>query len=59
MLASDLHDGSPIDRVFFFLLIVAAIYILWQRQFSWSLLFQNNVWSYSLPLLLSGQYPLV
>ncbi len=41
--ANALEDGSPIDRIVFFILIAAALYVLWKRQISWSLLFQNNV----------------
>ena len=40
---NSIEDGSPIDRIIFFLLIAASVYILRKRQLSWSLLFQNNV----------------
>jgi hypothetical protein len=38
-----LEEGSPLDRIVFFILISAALYVLWKRRISWSLLFQNNV----------------
>jgi O-antigen ligase len=38
-----LEDGSPVDRIVFFILIAAALYVLWKRQIPWSLLLHNNV----------------
>jgi hypothetical protein len=38
-----IEDGSPIDRIVFFLLLATAVYILRKRHISWSLLFQNNI----------------
>ena len=40
---NSIEDGSPIDRIVFFLLLAAAVYILRKRRISWSLLFQNNI----------------
>src|SRR5262245_49450497 len=37
------EDGSPIDRIVFLFLIASALYVVWKRQLSWPLLFQNNV----------------
>jgi hypothetical protein len=41
--ATVLEEGSPLDRIVFFILIAAAFYVLWKRRISWSLLFQKNV----------------
>src|SRR5262249_58169573 len=42
--AQTLEDGSPFDRIVFFSLIATALYLLWKRQISWSLLLRNNLW---------------
>src|SRR5215510_3111389 len=34
--ANDYQDGSPIDRMIFFLLLAAALYVLWKRHISWA-----------------------
>src|SRR6187551_3789283 len=38
-----IEDGSPLDRAFFFLLIIAGIIVLAKRRISWSQVFQNNM----------------
>jgi|RhiMetdeSRZDD1v2_1073273.scaffolds.fasta_scaffold90000_3 exopolysaccharide production protein ExoQ len=42
--ANDYQDGSPIDRMVFFLLLAAALYVLWKRHISWAQVLRNNVW---------------
>ena len=37
-------EGSPIDRAFFLLLIIAGVLILRQRRINWNALFTQNAW---------------
>ena len=38
----NIEDGSPLDRTFFFLLIIAGLIVLSKRNISWSQVFRNN-----------------
>ena len=42
--AGNILEGSPLDRAFYTLLIIAGILILRQRRINWSALFTQNVW---------------
>jgi O-antigen ligase len=41
---ASLEDGSPIDRVIFFSLILAGAYVLYQRRVTISEFARNNIW---------------
>ena len=39
----NIEEGSPLDRAFFFLLIIAGLIALSKRRISWSQIFRNNI----------------
>src|SRR6266487_2683892 len=62
--ANDYQDGSPIDAIIFFLLLVNGLYILCKRRICWPLLFQANAWltlylCYCAVSILWSDFPLV
>ena len=42
--AGNILDGSPIDRVFYTLLIIAGVLVLRQRRINWNAFFTQNAW---------------
>jgi exopolysaccharide production protein ExoQ len=61
---SSADDGSPVDALFFFLVIAAGIYVLCQRRVSLAEFIRNNQWVtiflvYCLLAILWSDYPLI
>lgn len=42
--AGNILDGSPLDRVFYTLLIIAGVLILRERRINWKEIFTQNAW---------------
>ena len=42
--AGNILEGSPIDRTFYTLLIIAGVLVLRQRRINWNALFTQNAW---------------
>jgi exopolysaccharide production protein ExoQ len=42
--SSSLEDGSPLDRLIFFSLILAGVYVLYQRRVTFAEFARSNVW---------------
>jgi exopolysaccharide production protein ExoQ len=62
--ASSLEDGSPIDAVIFFGMIIAGVYVLKQRSVNLSVFVRNNRWLtvfllYCLLAILWSDFPFV
>ena len=58
------EDGSPIDRIIFFSLMLSGVYVLHQRRVTISEFARNNVWLtiflvYCLVAILWSEYPFV